>query len=53
MRYLRAEAPWHQGMEQPQAADGFQVWTEAADTMKRRSRVADKGRSSSPGVGRR
>jgi hypothetical protein len=40
--------PWHNGMARPQVADGGT----AANILKKQSRTADKGWSSSFGVGR-
>jgi hypothetical protein len=48
--------PCHHGMARPQVADGgdaLQFWREAANILNKQSRIADKGRSSSLGVGRR
>jgi hypothetical protein len=47
--------PCHHGMARPQVADGrdaLQVWREAADLLNKQSRTAEKGWSSSLGVGR-
>jgi hypothetical protein len=47
--------PCHHGMARPQVADGgdgLQVWKVAANTLNKQSRTADKGWSSSLGVGR-
>jgi hypothetical protein len=45
----------HHGMARPQVADGgggLQVWRAAANILNKQSRTADKGWSSSFGVGR-
>jgi hypothetical protein len=45
----------HHGMARPQVADGgdaLQLWREAANILNKQSRTADKGWSSSLGVGR-
>jgi hypothetical protein len=47
--------PFHHGMARPQVADGgdaLQVWREAANILNKPLRTADKGWSSSLGVGR-
>jgi hypothetical protein len=47
--------PCHHGMACPQVADGgdaLQLWREAANILNKQSRTADKGWSSSLGVGR-
>jgi hypothetical protein len=47
--------PCHHGMARPQVAeggDGLQIWRVAADILNKQSRRADKGGSSSFGVGR-
>jgi hypothetical protein len=47
--------PCHHGMARPQVADGgdfLQVWRLAANMLNKQSRTADKGWSSSLGVGR-
>jgi hypothetical protein len=47
--------PCHHGMARPQVADGgdsLQFWRVAANILKKQSRTADKGWSSSLGVGR-
>jgi hypothetical protein len=47
--------PCHHSMARPQVADGgntLQVWRVAANTLNKQSRAADKGWSSSLGVGR-
>jgi hypothetical protein len=47
--------PCHHGMARPQVADGghvLQFWRAAANILNKQSRTADKGRSSSWGVGR-
>jgi hypothetical protein len=47
--------PCHHGMARPQVADGgdaLQLWREAANILNKQSRTADKGWSSSLGVGR-
>jgi hypothetical protein len=47
--------PCHHGMARPQVADGedaLQLWREAANILNKQSRAADKGWSSSWGVGR-
>jgi hypothetical protein len=46
--------PCHHGMARPQVADGkdaLQVWKVAANILNKQSRTADKGWSSSLGVG--
>jgi hypothetical protein len=48
-------SPFHHGMARPQVADGgdaLQVWRVAANILNKQSRTADKGWSSSLGVGR-
>jgi hypothetical protein len=48
--------PCHHGMARPRVADGgdaLQFWREAANILNKQSRTADKGWSSSLGVGRR
>ncbi|KAJ4438698.1 hypothetical protein ANN_14645 [Periplaneta americana] len=48
--------PYHHGMARPQIADrgdGLQIWRVAANILNKRSWTADKGWSSSFGVGRR
>jgi hypothetical protein len=48
-------APCHHGMARPQVADGgdaLQLWREAVNILNKKSRTADKGWSSSLGVGR-
>jgi hypothetical protein len=45
----------HYGMARPRVAnggDGLQIWRVAANISNKQSRPADKGRSSSLGVGR-
>jgi hypothetical protein len=47
--------PCHHGMARPQVADwgnGLQIWRVAASILNKQSRTADKGWSSSLGVGR-
>jgi hypothetical protein len=46
--------PRHYGMERLRVADGdvLQIWRVAANVLNKQSRAADKGRSSSLGVGR-
>jgi hypothetical protein len=47
--------PCHHGMARPQVADGgdsLQLWKVAANILNNQSRTADKGLSSSLGVGR-
>jgi hypothetical protein len=47
--------PCHRGMARPQVADGgdgLQIWGVAANILNKQSRTADKGWSSSLGVGR-
>jgi hypothetical protein len=47
--------PCHHGMARPQVADGgdaLQLWRAAANILNKQSRTADKGWSSSLGVGR-
>jgi hypothetical protein len=47
--------PCHHGMARPQVSDGgdaLQLWREAANILNKQSRTADKGWSSSLGVGR-
>jgi hypothetical protein len=47
--------PCHHGMAHPQVADGgngLQIWRVAAIILNKQSRTADKGWSSSLGVGR-
>jgi len=47
--------PYHRGMARPQVADGGkgpQIWRVAASILNKQSRIADKGWSSSLGVGR-
>jgi hypothetical protein len=47
--------PCHQGIARPQVADGgdgLQIWRVAANILNKQSRTADKGWSSSLGVGR-
>jgi hypothetical protein len=47
--------PCHHGMARPQVADGgdaLQVWWVAANILNKQSRTADKGWSSSMGIGR-
>jgi hypothetical protein len=47
--------PCHNGMARPQVADGgdgLQIWKVAAKMLNKQSRTADKGWSSSLGVGR-
>jgi hypothetical protein len=47
--------PYHHGMARPQVADGgdgLQIWRVAANILNKQSRTADKGWSSSLGVGR-
>jgi hypothetical protein len=47
--------PGHHGMARPQLADGgdgLQIWRVAANILNKQSRTADKGWSSSLGVGR-
>jgi hypothetical protein len=47
--------PCHHGMARPQVADGgdgLQIWRLAANILNKQSRTADKGWSSSLGVGR-
>jgi hypothetical protein len=47
--------PCHHGMARPQVADGgngLEMWRVAANIFNKQSRTADKGRSSSLGVGR-
>jgi hypothetical protein len=47
--------PCHHGMARPQVADGgndLQIWRVAANVFNKQSRTADKGWSSSLGVGR-
>jgi hypothetical protein len=47
--------PCHHGMARPQVADGgagLQIWRVAANILHKESRTADKGWSSSLGVGR-
>jgi hypothetical protein len=45
--------PCHYGMARPQVADGdvLQIWRVAANILNKQSRTADKGWSSSLGVG--
>jgi hypothetical protein len=45
--------PWHHSMVHPQVVDGddFQIWKVAANIQNKQSRTADKGWSSSLGVG--
>jgi hypothetical protein len=46
--------PCHHGMARPQVADGgdaLQLWSEAANILNKHSRTADKGWSSSWGLG--
>jgi hypothetical protein len=46
--------PRHHGMARPQVADGgddLQIWRVAANILNKQSRTADKGWSSSLGVG--
>jgi hypothetical protein len=48
--------PCHHGTARPQVADGgdgLQIWRVAANILNKQSRTADRGRSSSLGVGRR
>ena len=48
--------PYHHGMARPQVADrgdGLQIWRVAANILNKQSWTADKGWSSSLGVGRR
>jgi hypothetical protein len=48
-------APLHHGMARPQVADGgdgLRIWRVAANILNKQSRPADKGWSSSLGVGR-
>jgi hypothetical protein len=48
-------APCHHGMARPQVADGgdgLQLWREAANILNKQLRTADKGWSSSLGIGR-
>jgi hypothetical protein len=47
--------PYHHGMARPQVADGedaLQFWRTAANILNKQLRTADKGWSSSLGVGR-
>jgi hypothetical protein len=47
--------PCHHGMARPQGADGgdaLQFWRAAANILNKKSQTADKGWSSSLGVGR-
>jgi hypothetical protein len=47
--------PCHHGTARPQVADGgdgLQIWRVAANILNKQSRTADKGLSSSLGVGR-
>jgi hypothetical protein len=47
--------PCHHGMARPQVADGgdgLQIWRVAANISNKQSRTADRGGSSSLGVGR-
>jgi hypothetical protein len=47
--------PCHHGMVRPQVADGgdgLQIWSVAANVLNKQSRTADRGWSSSLGVGR-
>jgi hypothetical protein len=47
--------PCHHGMVHPQVADGgdgLQIWKVAVNILNKQSRTADKGWSSSLGVGR-
>jgi hypothetical protein len=46
--------PCHHGMERPQVSDGgdgLQIWRVPANILNKQSRTADKGWSSSLGVG--
>jgi hypothetical protein len=58
VRMLKYSVKWvlcHNGMACPQAEDGangLQMWTVAANILDEQSRAADKGWSSSLGVGR-
>jgi hypothetical protein len=48
--------PCHHGMVRPQVVDGgdaLQVWMEVVNILKKQSRTAENGRSSSLEVGRR
>jgi hypothetical protein len=52
---IRVTCPAHHSMSRPQVADGgdtLQVWRVAANMLNKQSRTADKGWSSSWGVGR-
>jgi hypothetical protein len=47
-------APCHHGMVRPQVADGgdgLQIWRVAANVLNKQSRIANRGWSSSMGVG--
>jgi hypothetical protein len=48
--------PCHHGMARPRVADGgdgLQIWRVAANVLNKQSRLVEKGRSSSLGVGQR
>jgi hypothetical protein len=53
--FLFRWVPCHHGMARPQVADGgngLQIWRVAANILNKQSRTAEKGWSSSLGVGR-
>jgi hypothetical protein len=55
-KFVRVKCvPCHHGMARPQIADGgdgLQIWRAAANILNKQSRTAERGWSSSLGVGR-